>query len=41
MEYKKSCEICGKEINSTSKKQLDWNYMIHLASCKKNIKEKK
>jgi hypothetical protein len=35
--YKKKCEFCGKEFHSFSKKQSDWNYVMHIGSCKKKF----
>lgn len=36
--YKKVCPICKKEFSNTNQKQLEWNYLIHLQSCKKKKK---
>jgi len=36
MEIKrKTCERCGKVIESLYDKQLDYNYEAHMISCKK------
>lgn len=37
--HKKKCPICKKVLEATSKSQAEYNYMLHLASCKKKLPE--
>ena len=38
--YKKTCELCGKEIVSLFEAQCNYNFEAHRISCeKKNLKE--
>ena len=34
----KKCNICGKEIRSLNKNQLDFNFYSHIGSCKSKRK---
>lgn len=36
----KRCPICKKEIRGFNNKQLDWNYYVHVESCKRKQKKK-
>jgi hypothetical protein len=36
---KKQCPICKKKLEATSKSQAEYNYYLHLASCKKKLKK--
>ena len=39
--YKKTCEICGKELVSLSESQLEYNFNSHVFACKKKSENKK
>jgi|WetSurSiteA1Bulk_404760.scaffolds.fasta_scaffold267686_3 hypothetical protein len=37
--YALTCKECGKEISGFNKKQVQWNYNVHLESHKNDKKE--
>ena len=41
MIYTKKCDICGKVIESLSKKQCDYNFQLHYGSCVMKLKKEK
>lgn len=38
MIYSKKCDICGKVVESLNKKQCDYNFQLHHASCIDKLK---
>jgi len=38
-QYERECPVCGKKLTGFNERQLNWNYNIHITSCK--AKQKK
>lgn len=37
--YKKVCPICGREVTSLNKRQLEYNFELHVGACKQKKKK--
>ena len=39
MIYTKKCDICGKVVKSLNKRQCNYNFQLHHASCIEKLKK--